>query len=244
MKIIDEGGSIPVGWSLQFDYDKEDEGVVECSEDKIFILYTDGIFECENNQGEQFGMEGFSEFLKEQCTENSLISLPGRFKKHLEEGNFDITTDDFTLLAFKKDFTQVDYKYKKTFLIKPILENVAAFSVECFETIRKICNNEDLAGECELIISEYLTNIIRHGISADKPEVIGIELIISDFIEFVFWDKGIAWELPKSNERNRIATPGKEGGFGMQIIYSMVEEIYLQRVGDTNKTYMKIKGKK
>lgn len=241
VETIDEGGSIPVGWSLQFDYEKEDEGVVECSEDKIFMLYTDGIFECENEQGEQFGMKGFSEFLKEQSGEASIISLPGRFKKHLEDGKYDITTDDFTLLAFRKDPNQVDLKYKKTFLMKPALENVSAISIECFETIKETCNDADLAGGCELVISEFLTNIIRHGIYEEKPEVIGFEFTISDFIEFVFWDKGIAWELPQSNEKNRIATPGKEGGFGMQIIYTMVDEIYLQRIGDTNKTYMRIK---
>jgi sigma-B regulation protein RsbU (phosphoserine phosphatase) len=240
VKLIDEGGSIPVGWSLNFDYEPEAEGVVKFSSDKAFMLYTDGIFECENAAGEQFGLEGFHKFIEQHGDFTSAISLPEKFIDILQKQSYDISTDDFTLLTFKKIATKGKGKFQKIFTIQPNLENIADVGHKCNQIVRDRLQEEVMADQVELLINEYLSNIIRHGIEGDRAEVIGLEIAINEQVLLTFWDKGRAWELPEKDSDCLAAGIDRVGGFGMQIIYSIAAEISLNRLGELNETVIRI----
>ncbi|MCK4956340.1 MAG: PAS domain S-box protein [Candidatus Cloacimonetes bacterium] len=240
VSLIDEKGAIPIGWSANFNYEEEDEGVVSFNDNKVFMLYTDGIFECENKLGEQFGINGFKKIIQEQADLSSSISFPGKFKQKLEDLNYDITTDDFTLISFSKIKRTTGIKYKKIFTIKSLLENIKDIGQECYNAIVESLVEDTLALKVEILINEYLNNIIKHGLKGEKNEIIGMELIISDKITITFWDKGIEWELPEENEDELKATIDRIGGFGMQIIYTVVSNISLRRYDDLNESIIEI----
>ena len=241
--LIDEGGSIPIGWRESMDYEEEDEGVVAFEDNKVYMLYTDGIFECENTKGEQFGMKGFQKFIQDQTDFDSCISLPGKFKQKLEDLHYDISTDDFTLLSFKKITQAKNTKYRNVFTLKSLLENVGEIGQKFATVVKDVIKIESCTNGVELIMNEYLTNIIRHGLNEARDEIIGVELVISDEIKLTFWDKGIAWSMPAKDPVKSEATDGKFGGYGMQIIHSLVKKIELTRYDDINQTTMIIEYK-
>lgn len=101
-KVMGDSGSIPVGWDENFDYTPDHEDIIEFKDNKSYILYTDGIFECENPDGHQLGLSGFTQFLEEQSNINTGIILPHLFKQRLMDLKYDINADDFTMLTFHK----------------------------------------------------------------------------------------------------------------------------------------------
>lgn len=96
LKLLDEGGTI-IGLSDAMPFE-EGEGVLE-EGDKIF-LYTDGIVELKNQNGEEFGANQFYALLKSLQKEpvNKIVQEVNQMLKDFS----DHFTDDMSLLAFEK----------------------------------------------------------------------------------------------------------------------------------------------
>jgi phosphoserine phosphatase RsbU/P len=233
VKILGKNGSIPVGWMKNHNYTEKDEDVASFDEDKIYLLYTDGIFECENNDGDQLGMEGFQSFVEKQTNVQNCLTLPYKFKQNLIDNNYDISTDDFTMLTFQTSPTKGNSKFKKIFILNSLLKNTGPIGHECFEIILEHFSNDQLATKVELVFNEYMNNIIEHGLQLRKDTVLAFQLEITDVITMTFWDRGSDWEIPeKSNED--IASLDKFRGMGIQIILSQITKLTKNRFDEIN----------
>lgn len=96
LKLLDERGMLPgVRKDLIFE---EDDGFIE-NGDKVF-LYTDGIIELKNQQGEQFGTERFYDLLKRLHKEpvNSIIQKIDETLKDFSNNS----EDDISLIGFER----------------------------------------------------------------------------------------------------------------------------------------------
>ncbi|RLC58335.1 MAG: hypothetical protein DRH89_01370 [Candidatus Cloacimonadota bacterium] len=233
VKVLGKNGSIPVGWMKNHIYTKNDEDLVSFDEDKIYIVYTDGIFECENSDGNQLGMDGFQSFMEKQTNVQNCLTLPYKFKQNLIDNNYDISTDDFTMLSFQKSPTNGKSKFKKVFVLNSLLKNTGPIGHECFEIIFEHFNNTQLATKVELVFNEYMNNIIEHGLQLRKDTVIAVQLEITDIITMTFWDRGFDWEIPAKSEED-IASLNKFRGMGIQIILSLVTKLTKNRFDEVN----------
>lgn len=238
-KISGDKGAIPVGWDENFNYKKEHEDLIKFEENKTYILYTDGIFECENPQGEQLGLAGFLKFLEEQTEIESGIILPHMFKQRLMDLNFDVSSDDFTMLTFQKNKQNEAGKYNKLFLINSLSQNTSKIANECYQAMIEHVGNEKQATEIELVINEFINNIIEHGLQTKKDTIIAFYFDIDEKIRMRFVDNGLDWKLPQP-EDNNIAKEGKFRGMGMQIIYTLISDIVKNRYDTINETIMEV----
>jgi len=93
-------GSIPVGWMPDYMYTPDEEYETTFDPEHLFFLYTDGLFECENKSGEELGLNGLTEFIREITSKYPKVVAPQKIRKALEENHYDISPDDFTLIAF------------------------------------------------------------------------------------------------------------------------------------------------
>ena len=93
-------GSIPVGWMPDYMYTPDEEYETEFNPEHLFFLYTDGLFECENKSGEELGLNGLTEFIRESMSKYPKVVAPQKIRKALEDNHYDISSDDFTLVAF------------------------------------------------------------------------------------------------------------------------------------------------
>jgi phosphoserine phosphatase RsbU/P len=234
-KLLGDNGSIPVGWQEEHEYTLEDEDVVTFAENRAYLLYTDGIFECENSDGIQLGLQGFTRFLDENDDLNCSLMLPHKFKQKLTDLNYNINADDFTMVEFHRISKKNEGLYKKLFLVNSLLQDTVPIGKECFEAVKLHLKDKDLAIKTELVLNEFLNNIIEHGLQYKKDTIVALEFEITDQIKMTFWDSGEDWEMPAKKEEN-IAALGKFRGMGMQIIHELVTEVGKQRFDEINET--------
>jgi anti-sigma regulatory factor (Ser/Thr protein kinase) len=118
-------------------------------------------------------------------------------------------------------------------------QNTTEIANECYQAILASTGNDTRATEIELVINEFLNNIIEHGLQEKKDATILLSFEIDKKITMKFIDNGKDWELPKPIEKN-IAEPDKFRGMGMQIIYKLVSEIKKNRYDMINETIIEV----
>jgi sigma-B regulation protein RsbU (phosphoserine phosphatase) len=237
-KLAVEKGSIPIGWDTKIEYKEEEEDILPLKEHLITFFYTDGIFECENKKNVQLGLKGFVDFLEKNIEYDNFAIIPHKIKKELIDHHYDITSDDFTLLAFKKTSPEKEKSAKKLFLIGSALVNTGKIGVQCERMVKEYFKDEDYAAKVEWVVNEAINNIIIHAL-ADKPDtIILLQIEVNEKVKLTIWDKGIEWHLPEMRE-NQLVEEAKElaeDGRGIPIIYSLASQIKRTRYDEINET--------
>lgn len=109
-RLIDSKGNVPIGWKKEIEYTEKEEGKITIDHNSVYLFYTDGIFECENKRtGKQLGIKGLQNFLEIEMEIENYLAFPQRVKQTLMDNGYDITTDDFTVLAFQRLFNSICY---------------------------------------------------------------------------------------------------------------------------------------
>jgi len=246
-KILSEKGSIPIGWNEDYAFPPEEEDVIKIDENMVIFLYTDGIFECYNKSGEQLGIDGFAKFISNNIHDFNSIILPQKIKKKLIDLDYDISSDDFTLMTIRKIPQEKKDEIKRSFVLKALLEKAGEVAINCEQFIYDKFHDRKFASHIELIVDEFLNNIIRHGLMSKSDSMIMIQLAEDNELELTIWDKGKDWTLPPVREDGKYFPDEKlldESGRGIFVIYTIASEVTKQRFGEINETVIKIPYKK
>ena len=241
--IIYEKGSVPIGWRSDYAYSEEEENTIELTDDTIIFLFSDGIYQCRNSNNEQLDLESFSSFIADNFDEERQVILSHMLKNSLIEKGYTISSDDFTLVSFwhrKKE----DSPSSQLTLMRSLLTNtkdIGTFSEQF--VLKNQIENFELAMQVELIVNEFLNNIIVHGLRSKSDTVILFKMELADELILTFWDKGITWDIP-----NKL--PGEDpfankddwdtSGRGIPIIYSLTSKVFRKRLDEVNETVMYI----
>ena len=106
--------------------------------------------------------------------------------------------------------------------------------------------------EIELLLNEFLNNILMHGLEKRRdegPKILVDLLINEDDVILKVWDKGKSWTFNTTkidideniwDDNNKLATAGR----GMAIIKDIADKIECSRYGDLNETSFVIKREK
>jgi serine phosphatase RsbU (regulator of sigma subunit)/anti-sigma regulatory factor (Ser/Thr protein kinase) len=238
-KLVGENGAIPVGWKEDYEYSIEEEDVVAITDNKAYLMYTDGIFECENQEEEQLGLDGFTRFLNDNSNLNCGLMMPHKFKQLLADMKYNIDSDDFTMVEFHKLPTSYEGSFKKLFIVNSLLQDTTPIGKECFAAVNTFLRDNELAIKMELVLNEFLNNIIEHGLQYKKDTIVVLQFEINKIIRMTFWDSGVDWEIP-DRKKDNIAAPGKFRGMGMQIIHSLVSKVEKKRFDKINETIIEM----
>lgn len=200
-QILDIESSIPVGWMGNYQYEVSEQVEVELSEDSVYFLYTDGLFECLNVEGSELGVKGFTSFLSEYSKEMNKIILPFMLKQKLIDEKYDLTGDDFTLLTLQKyedsgenDRLLLRYSNKTR---KKVNEKYSAFVIDNF-------SDESYLTVINSIIASHVSEICSVREQKDVNNAILIQLIVRDGIEITFWETCTAKSSKELKEKNYI----------------------------------------
>ncbi len=256
-RVRDEKGSVPLGWMPQTKYIDDEIDRIPLREDQIYLLYTDGIYECNNPQDEQFGLDGLIDVLNHHIPIEGCISLAYKIKHHLIENQYEIADDDFTLFSFQIQNQTIQERYepgkimtevkRDMFILRSALRDVGKKALQCEELIQNWTLNKSLAAKVELIVDEFLNNIISYGYNYAEDAIIVIEFkIIDSKLKIIFWDKGIHWvpeetecndEKPYNFDLDLMNVRGK----GIKIIKSLTHKFLRKRYEHLNETTIEIK---
>lgn len=240
-EILPSIGAIPIGWMHDYNYTWEEENTLHLDESSSYLLYTDGIFECNDPMENELGINGILEILKQCDHRNSTIMLPNILKQSIINEGFDISTDDFTILSL--NLRNLDDSMLRYYIMNPLRDSTGDIGKRCEEFLRSQ-DLDELAFSAELLINEFLNKIIEDNPDQSWENTIVLRLKLHpDKLEITIWDKGIEWDIPVNNENQE----NPEDTFnGMFIIKNLIHDIERKRLVDVNETNftLKIQSKK
>ncbi|MDD4310771.1 MAG: SpoIIE family protein phosphatase [Candidatus Cloacimonetes bacterium] len=255
--IHDTKGSVPMGWMAHTNYSEDDIGHFPLSASDIFLIFTDGIYECSNPQNEQLGIAGLTDLIKNKLDIDSCISMPYKIKHCLMANNYETSADDFSLFAFQmhaispaKTSNLPEAKEKRVkhhrIILRSALKEVGKTALECEKLILDWTMDSLLAAKVELIVDEFLNNIIIYGYNYQEDAEIVMEFMInSQKLSIRFWDTGIEWvpenytyniDYPYDFELDGLQSSGR----GIRIIMSMSNHFVRVRYANLNETTVEI----
>ncbi|HNX00446.1 MAG TPA: response regulator [Candidatus Cloacimonadota bacterium] len=254
--IHNEIGSLPLGWKANFVYTDGDEDIVHLRPDNLVFLYTDGLNECTNPKGVEFGLHGLEEIMEKHLQIDNCITLPYRIKHYLVENNYRVSVDDFTLFAFQIQVPsyklgthpseQTMCSQKMIFLVRSALKHVPDAAVKCEEMVLSWTGDKALAARVELIMDEFLNNIIKHGYHYRYDAEIVVEFsLVGKHLIVRFWDKGIEWvpetvDIHVDHFDNVSLDSFPTAGLGFNMIKLMVDTFTRKRYEGVNETILEI----
>lgn len=246
-------GSAPIGWALDIEYLEEEEGILKLEPDKIVFLYSDGIIESEDGNLKQLGTEGLSElFEKTEDIENCLL-LPHKIKQQLIDAGYDISADDFSILTFQQiskvqkkiyfDINQISKRRSYNYSATPLLTNVGTAGAMCEQKIIEWTADQDLAAKTEIVLIEFLNNVLIHGLKNKKGSVV-VELSLDEVVRIRVLDDGIEWQsiINCCQSENLFLSGDKyaDCGRGIKMIQALASSFTRNRTGKINETIIEI----
>lgn len=256
IRICDEKGSLPLGWMPNTRYMEDDIGHVPLKASDIFLIFTDGIYECSNTENVQLGIRGLIDLINFQIEIDSCVSIPSKIKHYLSVSNYETSTDDFTLFSFQvhREVLSEQTDIMKTgnkiwhhhFFLRSALKEVGKTAQECEKLVLDWTENRLLAAKVELIVDEFLNNIIQYGYNfVDDAEIVLEFKKTPEKLSIRFWDVGIEW-VPQ-NQTYSIDNPYDfnqdfmdTSGRGVKLIMSMSNRFVRTRFDHLNETKVEI----
>jgi serine phosphatase RsbU (regulator of sigma subunit)/anti-sigma regulatory factor (Ser/Thr protein kinase) len=242
-------GGIPVGWDKYYEYKKEDVIHYKFSDDSIFFMTTDGTFEISNSNDQMLGFEKMIKLLDSLVHDQDSAVIPYRVREALPQMGYSVPIDDMTIITVKKVVREQEKKGFKYWMIHPLVQEVNKLCTESEKYIVDYTSDIELSVKIELILGEFLNNIVMHGLGNSQQSRPGILVqikIAENEVIVKILDKGKKWSFNTSpvpisedlwNKDEQFATSGR----GMTIIRSIASEISRNRYNDLNETVFKIR---
>ena len=244
-------GSVPLGWSKKICYEKCDSGCQDLDSEIVYMLYTDGIIECLDGQSSTLGVDGFINVLLSMKDESDSLLLPQRLVSTIRSRGYDMSKDDSTLFSFRiqgdktksfvMDTKKMMYGMQKAGnlgVVQKVSDALEAKTVD-------FTGDTDLAAKASIVITEFLNNIIIHGLgSVDQSVIVGLKA--GPKLELTFIDRGIEWmpglSYAGSEEFDDYGVYLGESGRGMRMIRALSSCFKRERIGDANETVIELAG--
>lgn len=215
-------------------------GQIRIRPNDLLILYTDGLIEAANKQGDEFGMERFIEHLitNKNVDPGTMIHTTLRAVENFSD--VDLQTDDNTMLVAR---------------FPGVLEGAREYSFDLpanrdsvpklREMIREACLKHGLYGneldDILLVSDEAATNIIMHAYEGIQTNlelrfVCDLQIETNNYIRLNFSDHGKPFPLDEvqSPDLKENLAGKRKGGFGVYLIKSLMNSIEYDRVDGVN----------
>ncbi len=237
-RVIDSTGNIPLGWVEDYRYHEKDIMRVEFSADDVICMVTDGVFECFNEYEKELGWENFLTLLQEGSLIDNCIMLPYESYEMTTRKGYTKRNDDFSFIALQALPILHTHLYKELHADLSLVDEVC---VEVEKFVLSHGRNEMEGMKTRLVTSEFLSNVVEHGISEDNGDKIALKIEVSKFIKITIWDAAVEWNPPlkkliMDDFFDSLNQESHDRGRGLQIIYSLTDSVSRRRVGGVNET--------
>ena len=246
-------GAIPVGWVDDYKFDSKTESVeIDFDDDNSFFAITDGIIETTTEDGRVLGVEKFSLMIEEAAAATISPLVPYYVCEAMKKSGYDVVEDDVCMIMIKKKKCIEDDKNHLSLTSMPTIAHADYLGIQCENFITENTGDEMLAVKIELLLNEFLNNILMHGLEKRRdegPRILVDLLINDDDVILKVWDKGKFWKFNTAkitideniwDDNNKLATAGR----GMAIMKDIAEKIECTRYSDLNETCFVVKREK
>ncbi|BBM86898.1 SpoIIE family protein phosphatase [Candidatus Uabimicrobium amorphum] len=228
------GKNLPLGVQTQPNLEIAEE---HFDDNDIFLFYSDGVIEVQNEKGEMFGEQKLMNILKQNSTKTP-GEIIAKVRESLIEYSYQDFKDDVTCIVVKIEEVFSQTRIYNVLMITSCLDELKRVRNYITKTASKIryFQNEENLNNLLLAANEVVANIIRHGYKNDPDNVIRIEISVShSWIRICFVDKGIPFSMADEKNMNDIDEitdadlQQMSGGFGLYIIHSLVDKVTYHR---------------
>ena len=193
----EQRGSLPLGMLPDNVYREQDNVEVDFTDESVFIAFTDGLLDI----GSQSSPDSFLEketllsLIASLNRTETVVAIPCHLRNAITQIGYDFPSDDIFLFAIKKN----DRKDKNTHIryIGASIEEIEEAVLEVGNCIAEASGSENLGVRVELLLSEFLANIVKHGLERNQRLRDGIVLCLrledkQAWIEVM--DHGKSWD--------------------------------------------------
>jgi anti-sigma regulatory factor (Ser/Thr protein kinase) len=195
------------------EYATDERSIYLCPDD-VLVIYSDGVTEAENEQGEFFGTDRLIELLQASKSgpattiAQAIVSAVEGFSKAPR-------SDDQTIIVVKALPRTV------TFRCPGDLEHVEE-SMALIRTLGQAYAGH-FAYDLELAASEIVTNIVQHSYRDFGGELRGEVRLEADRVQLDLYDDGLPFDISAVPLRDVQHT--SERGYGVHIVRQLVDEV-------------------
>ncbi len=216
------------------------EQMLEMKVGDVLLAATDGFNEAWNAAGEMFGFERLENLLDQLKLRSAAEISEGIFQAVAEFSGSRTQSDDRTLLVIKA----IPMDASALVEVSASLNELGLVSLALRELVgRAVGTSVDdcQVAACEQALQELLSNQVRHACQSDASLRIQVRLSVQAQPPQVLVeseDRGL--EYHAGNTRAQLPDPGllQEGGYGMALIYTLMDEVAYQR--REHKNYWKL----
>jgi serine phosphatase RsbU (regulator of sigma subunit)/anti-sigma regulatory factor (Ser/Thr protein kinase)/PAS domain-containing protein len=210
------------------------ENTIRISPGDMIVLYTDGVTEAMDNQGELYGQERLMRLMSGLCQKSAQFII----KRIIEDiksfsGNID-QHDDLTLVVIKA----VEQSGNPQRIILIAHENeIPALLSRIEESMRQSGFGHEEILNFQLAVEEACVNIIKHGYHGDEGSIsITLEPAANSFTAIVE-DEAPQFDPTKFDSPNLVGDVETRpiGGLGIHLIKSLTDELTYEYVEGKNR---------
>ena len=243
-------GSIPPGLVPDAAYSEADT-VEYCFDDSaVFLFSSDGLMDLSRDrEGRNFvDMETYRHLCcvlaRDARRVEKTIALPFRCLHSLEQLGYICPQDDLTLVMIRKpQLTSREY----VFSCRVPADSKAADDIcrKAAEFVQNCYRDDAFSVSTELLLEEYLVNVIVHGLNDYEKlsEYIAVEVVAYDReLKLIVWDHGKEWDglwlSPQHAEESmdQLNETMADSGRGIPIISTIASRISRKRFCGLNET--------
>ena len=248
-------GSMPLGMVKNTVYTDADNVEYHFSDSSVLMFCSDGLMDlAKDKDGEKFmdmkmATKLASILIKDTQREEKSISLPFRFHHSLEQFGYMYPQDDLSLVLLRKP-RLAEHEYTFSCRVPADKDSVDTICQKASAFVAKFYGDDDaMSVNAELLLEEYLVNVILHGLSEYEKinEYIAIKLCAEErALKIIIWDHGKEWNglfMPPEQAERSLDTLNESfapHGRGVPIISRIASQISRQRYCDLNESVFMI----
>lgn len=254
----DGKGSFPVGWFPDSKYTADDNVDCDFEDGDVFVGYTDGLTDMQNDSGESLDSNLLYSLLGSFMEkEYSFMPIPFLLRTSLEQIGYTNATDDLSIVEIRVNPTQAcsgNERQPANDMMRLISLSKAEVSkcVEKFSVfVQDMTDDMELATKVELLLSEFLNNVVEHDSShrtLGSGILIQVRLSEPDTVVVIVLDREPKWEndsLQLKASPNEILERANRNmassGRGLAIIRTITSQIMRKHYKGLNQTEFQIK---
>ena len=201
----------------------------------VFLLYSDGVTEAENPDGEVFGAQGLSDIMEAVYPAPAEEQLAVILKAVESFCNDLPIRDDLTLVMMRvQDIEDVNAKIIP-FVLPSRASKIGPFVEWVQEQLSPFVpegKKNELVDKFTLALSEVITNQSEHAYQHVTGLIVGRFTLTKSQWRVDLYDRGIDFDAKSQKEFSINPDDPPVHGYGLRIMHSSLDECTYERVGD------------
>ena len=253
-KLIDinpaKTGSLPLGMMKKARYTVNEDIEYHFTDSTVFLFFSDGLTDLSKDKAGENYMDMSvcrklaSILAVDAQKEEKSIAIPFRCYHSLKQFDYLFPQDDLSMVMLRKPI-HIEKEYVFSCCVPADKAAVDRVCEKASGFVEQFYHDEELSVNTELLLEEYLVNVILHGLNEYEKlnAYIAVKLCAYDKeLKLIVWDHGKEWNGVAMHGRKAEETLDvlnesmSSNGRGLPIINKIASQISRQRYSGLNET--------